>query len=290
MKSFKSYLKIQQQSVPWVIPNLYIQHGSHAFTEEDKKETENVEGIPASSVQVQEERKTQVYSHAHHYYAINHNSHLGPHLDDVSQHLHGLQNQKESLDDMPSHEKEAVREYTVRSKDLNMALINHNGNVKKAQKDNPNINIEHLDSIVNKHSLPKMVLHSGVGFHPLKKTAQSNGVFKSSAFISASTDSGTANFFAKSQWNEKRDDFDKHVLRIHVPEGHKGLYIGNGHEDSPLTSMSEYETILPRDTHFKMTRTTPAATYHNGDEVTHVWDAHIVPHGVDPHSWEPPKK
>lgn len=275
--------------MPWVIPNLYIQHGSHAFTEEDKQETQDVQGV---SQVASEAVKPKVYNSNHDYYMINHNPHLGSNIEDVGNHLHTIQDQKESIHNMPEHEKSAVLSYAESSKDINKALIHHDGDLVKAQESSKFINLDHFDSAVNKHTLPKMVLHSGVGWNPRKESSMSNGVFRTSAYTSSSIDSGTADFFAKHQWDHKLGDFERHVLRIHVPEGHKGLFVGNEYNGSPLTHMAEHEVILPRNTTYKLAKNTPSATYYKeGNTVaTHVWDAHIVPHGEDPHSWTPPKK
>ena len=64
-----------------------------------------------------------------------------------------------------------------------------------------------------------------------------------------------------------------HVLRIHLPKGHHGLYIGKMSKHR-----GEKEFLLPRHTRLRISSKPQITAIHptlKGHTV-HVWDAHVV--------------
>lgn len=229
----------------------------------------------------------------------NHNTHIGKNFNDVHTILHHMQDSYMGKPQkLEEHELNAVRSYTEESSTLNNGLLKYSGNKERAQEyhrdrkdnDHPEINIDHLDSALSKHTLPKMVVHSGVNFHPQKVTDKTSGVMKSSAYLSTTTNPEDARFFARPIYHNE-EEFHRHILNIHVPQGHNGLYVGNRSMGSKMTHSDENEVLLPRGLKMKVK---PEPVHSFVDEKTrdrfHVWEAHIIPHGEDPHTFDPDKK
>lgn len=221
----------------------------------------------------------------------NHNDHLGKSINDVHHALHEIQGSafKPHSPKLEPHELKALQSYTEESNHINTGLIYSGGNVAKAEAkhaDNTgeHVNLTHLDSGIAKHTLPKMTLHSGVNFNPGEISKKTKGVFKTSAYTSTSTNPGDAQFFARPQYKDG-DEWDRHILNIHVPQGHAGIYLGNRKDGSRMTGTDEHEVLLPRNLTYKIA--SKPKVVKDGVDNIHIWDAHIVPHGVDPHKWEP---
>lgn len=205
----------------------------------------------------------------------NANEHLGREIWDVDKYLRS----KQPWDKLHDNEKNALVKYSMGSSDVADELINAHKSKLEPKGMIGNMHLASLDAATHKFELPKMTTFSGVKFHPGELTKNSNGVFHSPALISSSIDPDVANMFSKTLG-------ESHILRIHVPEGHHGLYFGNDLNRSSMPS--EHELLLPRGAYFKV-NPTPTSFTHNSPTVTkHLWDAHIVPKGRDPRQWEPP--
>ena len=222
----------------------------------------------------------------------NHNDHLGKTIYDVHHTMHELQgsDNKPHSPKLEPHELKALQSYTEESNHINTGLIDNDGDIHKAESrhaDNTGeeINLEHLDSGIAKHTLPKMTVHSGVNFNPGEITKKTKGVFKTSAYTSTSVHPGDAQFFARPQYKNE-DEWDRHILNIHVPQGHAGIYLGNRKDGSKMTGTDEHEVLLPRGLTYKINSKPTIIKDQNKDNI-HIWDAHIVPNGVNPHEWEP---
>lgn len=207
---------------------------------------------------------------------IHDNQHIGT-MEDVHNHLWDNQD----LSKMNQEQRANIRSYTGQSRDLNQALIDANGDDDELPEHYKE-KAHHIDAALNHYSLPKMSVYSGLGFNPHEKT-EGTGNFKTSAFLSSSINLSTAKGFARND----EGTGDQHVLKINIPEGHKGLFVGNENE---LTSHHEHEAILPRNHHYKI-NLNPIRSVKNYDGGhVHLYDTHIVPEGHDPHTWEPPKE
>lgn len=126
-----------------------------------------------------------------------------------------------------THQKHAVplSTYGVGSVNLNFALMD--GEVPdQARK---------LDHALNHQSTPdSMYVYSGISNgHAAKVLA--NDVVHHPAFLSTSINMNVAASFSLSQNSN-------HMLKIHVPIGHRGAYVG----DLSGTNASEKEFLLPR--------------------------------------------
>ena len=118
--------------------------------------------------------------------------------------------------------------------------------------------IKNLDYMINSHKTPKsMTVWSGT-FHDPRELKDKNDMVHHPAYLSTSLLRNTAqNFTTRSLAPEKYPYDEKgkkirnhHILKIHVPEGHHGIYAsGIGYDDS------EQEFILPRGTKMKYLRT-----------------------------------
>jgi hypothetical protein len=99
-----------------------------------------------------------------------------------------------------------------------------------------------MDSALHHHSTPEpMTVYSGVSSEHAQDILHSEKVHHP-AYLSTSISYHTASAFAKDT-HFKKSERHKHVLAIHVPQGHPGGYIEH-HTSIPM----EHEFILPRDT------------------------------------------
>ena len=215
------------------------------------------------------------------------NQHLGQSLRDVNKHLYEKQLKAPTpSDQMPHEQKYAIKNYTDGSYGLNKHLYTE-GHDEEAVKNGPyREQVKHLDAALHSHELPEMKVYSGVKFHP-KQKASSEGLLKTTAFLSTSTNPNTARGFSRGITHE--GEHANHMLRIHVPAGHPGFFTGNSDDGSEFTVHNEHEVMLPRNARFKISDK-PVKTHNDGyGDIHHMWDAHLVPHHVEnAHEWEPP--
>ena len=146
--------------------------------------------------------------------------------------------------------KKALDAYTNNSRTIN------DYHWKKAKGSRvPNENIDEksrdLDSIIHSHKTPKkMVVYSGTKHDP-REIKDENNIVHHPSYLSASLDKDVAKQFGDRLATRKGEMLYKHVLKIHVPEGHPGAYIAH----SGLALKSEMEFMLPRGTNMKHIRT-----------------------------------
>jgi hypothetical protein len=280
MINFAEFAKKKEQSVKYKIPAVVFTHGTHANRPE----------IPSLYIQHgkhsdgglnEEYQSFKTFERGKHP-----NQHLGAAISEASMHLEDLH----SKIDMSDKETQAIRQYTNSSYALNKDLHKHNGDFSKIQFEH-GLMTRHLDSAIKKHELPKMTLLSGIKKDPRQLTEATNGVFHSPAFVSSTIHPSIAFFFANglySPYNEKEDEAESHILKFHINEGQKGLFVGNRNLGvRKLTNSTEHEVLLPRDNHYKITG---KSTYDDAGSLVHVWDTHIIPKGANPHTWKPGQK
>jgi len=113
-----------------------------------------------------------------------------------------------------------------------------------------------------------------------------NDIVHHPAFLSTSLREGTAVHFAKKRgktYGAKNGDLihSNHILKIHIPKDHPGLYMGN-HDENGFGKY-EKEFILPAGTNLKHTKT---ETFNHEDmerndftrHVFHVHHMEVMPH------------
>lgn len=92
-----------------------------------------------------------------------------------------------------------------------------------------------LDHALNHRATPDdMVVYSGISSNHAAKVV-ANDVVHHPSFLSTSLDLNTAATFSHSQGSN-------HILKIHVPQGHRGAYIGEMNSNNA----HEREFLLPR--------------------------------------------
>jgi hypothetical protein len=168
--------------------------------------------------------------------------------------------------------------------------------------------ISHLDDAVKHTKTPHdMHVYSGVGFHPLRLTEHAGKktfglhlpAFRPSVAIRFArpehairhtTDGRLAKipeFSDNTALAKSPKNFAAHVLKIHVPEGSHGVYLG--HRNDLSLSKREAEFIIPR----KAKLIIAGKSSHTHDvyedeydkkleKRVHVWHAKLVHDGVEP--------
>ena len=181
--------------------------------------------------------------------------------------------------------------YTHESYPINMALYSHHnegGDPKKLPDEDINDishdDIKGLDKALKVNKTPKpMTVFSGVGFNPGQMAAKhpQNRLYMP-AYTSTSIGSHEASWFSKPlAKNSEQDSYDPakdknkegadhHMLRINLPKGHPGSYIGDlsNHPD-------EKEFLLPRQQTMQVNPKPEVHEFeHNGvTHRMHIWDA-----------------
>lgn len=258
------------------LPSAIIRHGSHATKSFRKKK-----GIPSEIVRQGEHSKKSLKedvqtsntsnsntSNNNEHLKAKHpnflssldklsmvNAHIGSNVDEQHVYLHNKAEKNEHRHVNYEH----VYNYTMGSKGINTELFNshvenRNPNMEKYQQER----IKGIDSVLNDSKLDHdLHVFSGVGFHPdtIQKTDDNKRLLHLPSYTSTSISPRVASTFAKhfrSDTKEKVPDVttdfyesthpvESHVLKIKVPAGHRGVYIGEK-SDYP----SEHEFLLPR--------------------------------------------
>jgi hypothetical protein len=115
-------------------------------------------------------------------------------------------------------------------------------------------NIRKLDSAIHEFKTPhKLAVYSGTKHDP-RELKNSEGIVHHPAYLSTSIDESVGNRFAG--YNASKDNQNiahEHVLKIHVPKGHPGVYVPS--KGSNAFYDTEKEFILPRGTNLKHIKT-----------------------------------
>jgi len=111
---------------------------------------------------------------------------------------------------------------------------------------------KHIDKLMDTHSTPhSLTVYSGTKIDPREHMDQDK-IVHHPAFLSTSLSSNIAGRFAgRNARLEQPNIQHEHMLKIHVPEGHSGIYVGSDtfpYQDSDFheNAKEEKEFILPR--------------------------------------------
>lgn len=176
-----------------------------------------------------------------------------------------------------------VPNYTNGSTDLNEHLYQRYKQGKRPNSVVQGINIAKLDNLIKTHKTPHaMTVYTGPHFNPHEHAGKETTL---PAFNSFSLSPHVAKDFGKwekKSFANKDPESHRHILRVHLPEGHPHLFTGNG-----SVYQGQGELILPRQTKIHIAEKPSHIVRGNFHEhftdtpdvynhVVHFWDAHIV--------------
>lgn len=134
---------------------------------------------------------------------------------------------------LSGHYYKTQQKYEVPLKTYGMSSTNLNHSLLSGER--PSEQAFKLDHALNHTATPDdMVVYSGISSTHAQKVI-ANDVVHHPSFLSTSLDLNTAASFSMAQCSN-------HVLKIHVPAGHRGAYIGELHD----RTKHEREFLLPR--------------------------------------------
>ena len=150
----------------------------------------------------------------------------------------------------PEHEGH-LKAHTDDSTDVNNYLWDKHEDVPEFGHDpHHEHNIKKMDHALSAYKTPSnLIVYSGIHYDP-RGRMNSEKVVHHPAYMSTSLDKDIAKGFASDKPASPRQAKGKHILAIHVPEGHPGAYVGHISHVS-----SEREFVLPRDTKLKHIKT-----------------------------------
>jgi hypothetical protein len=177
--------------------------------------------------------------------------------------VHSDKTEEEGHYNLDDSEKNALQGYTMDSSDINRELHR----VHKSGGEMGGGRITALDSGISKGKVGEHnILYTGLGskIHRNLTGMLKRGIVHNPGYTSTSHHIGIATGFCG-----RGSDGNKHILEIHLPENHEGMYL------EPITDMGgEYETVLPRGMTFRVGKR-PRLHIRNG-EVHHVWRAEPI--------------
>lgn len=173
----------------------------------------------------------------------------------------------------------AARKYAMSSAEMNGTLHTlHGGTAKPVSDSTINNNKKHikdLDDVLNKSKIHADThVFTGLPHSPEKHFKEMNAKKGESitihhpAYLSTTTDYDTAKFFASRPGTNKAGTGEKHVLKIHLPQGTKGGSIKH------LASFPEENEVLLHRGHNIEIHPHPTID----KDGTHVWHAKVVSH------------
>jgi hypothetical protein len=133
-----------------------------------------------------------------------------------------------------------------------------------------------MDEVLNVHKTPHpLTVYSGVAVNHAEEVLHSDKV-RHSAYLSTSLSPGTAMSFSENYRTAVPKENDRHILQIHLPEGHPGAYI-----DHHSSCNGEQEFVLPRETVLKIDHSKRQMMRHDygesGSTNTFIHHAYPVP-------------
>lgn len=277
-----------------------VVHGTHA--QDLPKSVKESAQVSLPSTDQEKEQSNQNYFD---WLNLSENTHLHANIPDLTgfgatNHIEQKMQEQHPVSGVSTSEMGHLRDYTLSSKGINRDLIKNHINGNPGPSEHYQEMYQKIMSIIERHTLPHIKTFSGISFNPSKlgmETADGHYVVDMPAFTSSSIDKHTANSFATSSDEDEENRGVRHMLRIHVPKGHRGFYIGNDQEKSE--NAFEHELLLPAGLRLKIRKRpqihftkrysgNPNDPFNPDVGQLHIWDAFIVPHGEDPHTWEPP--
>ena len=266
------------------VPSLMNMHGGHARKPDKKthKEEWDTKKAEWTGDAAKQGANHSLISHAEHaaYHQDqmdkNANPHIGPEAHDVQAELEA----RHDMSKLQHHEKEALGKYSSSSfylnRDLHDARAEGRGPSPEHQEQT-----EHLDSALKKQTLPyPLTVHHGAYADIGKEAAKtSSREVHIPSYTSTSIKPSIANRFSNLHVDPETNKSVTHVLRIHLPKGHHGMYLGTR---SQFTN--EHEFLMPRNTRLKIGEHPEIHPHrHDKDTQVHIWDAHPVDHHEDDH-------
>jgi len=168
-------------------------------------------------------------------------------------------------------EKDHVKTYTDDAYyPINKALIKGH-----AYSDYFNVR-KHLDHIMSKHKVKKQFhVFTGLKVDPAKefKKNSDSTTFRHPAFMSTSTTKRVASEFARNVPNKDEGTSERHVLKLHVPEGAHAMSVKDH-----TTYNDENEILLHRGHHIEIHHTPTIVKDSRG--TTKIWHGRIVGHSL----------
>jgi len=221
------------------------------------------------------------------------NHHLIPHLNPSRLHSYHYEDQEHALMQEYGQTKQSlhpeISRYTEDSSYLNRNLWQHFLNTGSDYEDNSlgEHNLKSLDEALQSRQLPtKLTVFAGVKYNPgLEAAKNSYNRLYHPGYTSSSIEPGTGLEFSArvKRGRVKEDNFgddpgDRHILKIHLPAGHPGEFIGTrSHFDH------EKEFLIPRQTTFQIMPHPTIVRANRGKfgprlgiDHIHFWDAHPV--------------
>jgi hypothetical protein len=184
---------------------------------------------------------------------LEHNDHIGQTSDEVQDKLHAAHPFPR---DVPH---QMIKNYTNDSENLNRHLYNTHLMGREHLPSMGGIIIKHLDAAIHSHKIPDHISHlsvfSGTKFHPGDEAKKTGGKLFLPAYTSTTIHPSTGFSFAREYERGTMRTFegdgehgpDSHVLHIHVPKGHPGVFVGK-HSNHD----KEKEFLLPRRTQLEV--------------------------------------
>ena len=142
--------------------------------------------------------------------------------------------------------RSVINRYTDDSQDLNSYHWSKT-NVHHDRDSYMDKETEKMDAALSHHKTPHPItVYSGTKMDPTLHAHPFTGVVSHPAYLSTSLDKKQAKGFARANASSK----DKHILKIDIPEGHKGAYVAH------IGGISkEKEFILPRGLNMRLKST-----------------------------------
>ena len=299
MKTFKKFVNDKND-----VPAVLISQGKHSIPRDSKKEEVPVVLISQGKHSIEKSNKSIKENHDSKFlnpeFSDEANAHIAPTIHGVNYELHRRQpfeklsttgltkhkinpgNSKRTEETTGAGEQGAIKKYTFDSGPVNKHLFSIHKSSKPLSPRHAPL-VRDMDSALNRHKLHKpLTVFSGTKFDPNEEASKnSSRHVHLPAYTSTSLNAPTARVFAEThvpyKGRNRRTGDPKsvqHVLRIHLPEGHHGFYIGQH-----SSSGQEHEFIMPRNTRLRIAE--HPEVYHSAREYepdTHVWDAHPVAH------------
>jgi hypothetical protein len=174
------------------------------------------------------------------------------------------------------HDLTAIKNYTDDSYNLNRYLHRkHNDETTQDRYPEHELHAKMMDKAVTTHKAPEdFHVYSGLRKSP-EHNLPKDGNVHLPAYTSTSLSKSTARQFARGDADSKHANNTvastsfppKHILHIHIPEGHHGAYVDHHSENQ-----GEEEYILPRDTKLHIHHTPEYDKKHH----SMIWHAHPI--------------
>lgn len=168
-----------------------------------------------------------------------------------------------SFHKLDQDEQFGIHAYTRHSYDLNKAHADTGDKAGVHEK-----LTDRLDKVLHRHTLPSSLhVYSGMGpnrTYAVRNAAKEGKHLHLPAYTSTSTSKHIGSVFSRT--SHEKDKKETHMLHVHLPKGHAGLYIDKGGQ-----TQTEQEFLLPRHTKLKIH---PKPTVFETDtHKHHIWHA-----------------